>query len=399
MNVGETTVDQLLDTINLRYHLIPFLESSGWQRVDLENRHWSVWHGEHDMGGEPLELLLPLEGSATERRAYLAKAVELLAAVRDESLIRSLYRIINYDRDVLFVRNLDTGIQASLPLERVIEQLSALKQMFVFAMSTERQPKPHLRQALPLAKRLMSQFSFGHTMPGSFVLNVSTPPISRVGPQVVQLPLAIGDSSEGDSDVHELVHQLNTPFLRRVNERLARGLLYSREADRAKNYEVLLREYGSGFNANLCDAVANVAGDGAMDVELQIDWSPVWPLAPDLATFGPVEVTKETCDNLRYVATQLKVTEPESATIVGNIRGLTVNANPGNPTSRRAVILYGQNPLSGRSASFVVELAKEDYELAIEAHKSWHRVQVSGFPLRTGALWRLSEPHDFTVIR
>ncbi len=276
-----------------------------------KNRRWSIWHGPLDADGRPFELVLPIQGSAEERRAYLIKAIELLAALREETRERLIQRIINYDRDVLFVRNLDTDIEGTLPLDQAVHQVVGLQRVLLYAASAEHQPRPYTSDPPRVAEDLVHRCSFGHTLPGSFVFTVSTPrlPTER---QAVQLELFPG--GEDDESVQALARQLSRPFERRVSEQIARGLLLSRQA-RTSDYTALLDGYGEGFNANMCSAMVEVAAKG-----------------------------------------------------------------------------------DAHSASFVVELASEDYQKAIDAHRQWKRVAVTGIPVRSAGGWRLASPDDFEII-
>ncbi len=304
-----------------------------------------------------------------------------------------IQRIINYDRDLLFLRNLQTNLDATLPLDRVVDQMHGMEQVLLHAASAERNPRPFLPRISHHAREIVHGYSFGHTLPGSFIFTVSAPRLPRELPPV-QLQL-LRDESEAP-ELQEIAEQLSRPLVRRISERIARGLLFSRQARR--NYSILLEEYQSGFNANMCKAIVDVAADGDATVELQIAWSPKLPPARDVANLGPIQVSKGDCENLRFVARELKNIRPEPATVIGRIRGLLVSGNPDDPKSRRAVILQGMNPTTRRPTSFIVELPMEDYDVALAAHRRWAEVQIRGIPLRTGDGWRLTGAHNFAVI-
>lgn len=190
---------------------------------------------------------------------------------------------------------------------------------------------------------------------------------------------------------------VNRPRARRIGERVARGLQFIREAVRRQDSNVLIAEYHSAFNANMYQALVEVASRGNAKVEFDIAWSPKLAPAHDVADFTPVQVRREEMSTLKYVAKELRDTKPEPMTITGNVRSLTVDDNPRLESARRAVILYGNNPTTGRSANFVVELARDDYRRAISAHTDWEFVQITGTPVRSGDGWRLLDAQDFRV--
>ncbi len=389
------TFDALLNTVNMREHVLSFLELTGWEHVEPDNPHWSIWHGALDGDGRPFELVFPNDGSARERRAYLLTAVEALAALHGEDEGRIIQRIVNYDRDMLFLRNLETNLDATLPLDRAMQQVAGLHKVFLYAASAEIQPRPFTRNTPPRAAELAHNCSFGHTLPGSFVFMVTTPRLPRAEElPPVQLHLAHG---EDRAAMQVFVQQETRPFERRVSERIARGLSLSRQA-RTRDYTILLDEYGKGFNANLCDAIVEVAAEGDAEIELQIAWSPRLPPAEDVATLPAVQVSRADCSILEHVAERLRETTPDPVTIRGNIRGLLTTGNPDSPAARRTVIVQGHNPQTGRQASFVVELSREDYRKALESHGTWKRVAVTGIPTLSADGWRLANPEDFEII-
>jgi hypothetical protein len=97
--------DTLLESVDLDKHLLPYLDLSGWQQVDTDNRNWSVWQMAALDDEDPYELIFPQRAKTGERREYARKAIEFLSGLRDEREERTIQRVINYDRDVLFLRN------------------------------------------------------------------------------------------------------------------------------------------------------------------------------------------------------------------------------------------------------------------------------------------------------
>lgn len=45
----------------------------------------------------------------------------------------------------------------------------------------------------------------------------------------------------------------------------------------------------------------------------------------------------------------------------------------------------------------IVELAKDNYIAASEAHIRWAIIEVNGILSRTGSNWRLTDAKDFTI--
>ncbi len=269
--------------------------------------------------------------------------------------------------------------------------------MLLYAASAEHQPRPWFQGPAGNATQYIRESSFGHTLPGSLVFTISSPRVI-VQPRQLQLDIFAAASSEDRALLEREARRLSTPFARRVNERVARGLETTRESAQRRDHSVLLERYGDGMNANMCNAVSKIAANGRAEVEFQFAWSKVVPPAEDLADFLPVQVSKDQCDNLRSAAVELREAPQDPIIIRGNVHGLLVTGDPKQPDSRRSMFLYGTNPVTKRSAQFIVPLETEDYERAVKAQTDWSVVQVTGVPVRAGANWRVADARDFAIL-
>lgn len=377
-----SVIDHLLQTVDVNAHLQPFMGLSGWKQVEPDNNWW-IWHGPKDTNGEPSELVFPINAKMAERRSYNIKALELLAFLSNEPMERLLQRVLNFDRDLLFLRNVDTNLENVLSFDRVVGQLTNFKQVLLHAYRAERDPRPYVAQASEVDRSRVRGYSFGHTMPGSFIFSVSTPRLS-----VDQEPRAQTSYIEGNDQ------PVRRPIQRRVSERIARGLL----ATETTTADELVDTYYRGFNANMCQSMAEVASNGEHTVEIQIAWSPRIRVSPDLADFKPVEVDRTTCETFIYVAEKLKKAAPDVALFRGFISGLNVNDNPLLEGSLRKVYLKAANPETGRSAQFALLLGREDYAKALDSHARWVAIQVTGYPAKAPDGWHIDHPVDFRLL-
>ena len=378
-----TVIDHLLQAVDVNAHLQPFMGLSGWTQVEQENKNWWLWHGPKDANGVPSELVFPINAKMAERRSYNIKALELLAFLASEPMERLVQRVLNFDRDLLFLRNVDTNLENVLSFDRVVDQLTNFKQVLLHAYRAERDPRPYVAQASDIDRSRVREYNFGHTMPGSFIFSVSTPRLS-----VNQEPRAQLSYIEGNDQ------PVRRPIQRRVSERIARGLL----ASKTITADELVNTYYRGFNANMCQSMAEVASNGKHTVEIQIAWSPQIKVSPDLANFKPVEVGRTTCDTFIYVANKLKKSIPDVALFRGFISGLSTNDNPLLEDSLRKVYLKAANPETGRPAHFALLLGRSDYAHALNAHARWVAIQVAGYPVKAPDGWRIDNPVDFKVL-
>lgn len=383
-------LDKFIQAVDLETNLLPFLRYAGWEQADLANTHWLVLHGERDARNHPLELVFPLDKHSPDRRAYIHKAVELLAALRAEPLPGVVQSIINYDRDQLYVRNLETDTENTLPLNLAVDQISDLRRTIEFAACSEREAKPFFLTPTPIAKRVVRAFSFGHTFPGSFGFTLHTPPLPA--------PLKFTQANLF-TEADYAPPPVNVPLERRVMERLARGLQFAKQAEQERHHQLLVQEYASGLNANMCAALVSLARGKSAAVEFRLAWSPKIKPGEDVAQIKPIRFLKGGCDILEYAAKALKSQKPDVVDVIGHVRALTSSDNPLSSETRRAVVIRGLYPGVKRALDIVVELERDDYAKANRAHIEWQTVQVSGIISRSGTAWRLLNVKDFQVLR
>lgn len=384
-----STVDRLINLVDIEFNLLPFLKYSGWNEVASENSRWVVLQGEQDASGKPIQMVFPRHRTEEEGKKYAIKAVEILAVLGNEPLQLTLQSVINYDRDMLYIRNTETSQSDAITLNLAVGQIQNLKRTIEYSACSEKEAKPYFLARTPIAKTTIRDFLFGHTFAGSFGFTVESPRLPDP-PKFIQQRLPLNDEDTSTP--------VNVPFVRRVIERIARGLNFAKQAEDERSHSILLQEYASGFNSNMCSAVVGMSQDKKSTVEFRIRWSPKIKAGDDVIQHEPIKLGTNGYDILEYAAKELKTAEPEFIKLVGHIRALTASDNPYKPGTRRAVVVRGIYPEIKRAIDVIVELDREDYAKANEAHIGWQNVQISGVISRSGTAWRLIDVRDFKVL-
>lgn len=388
--MNASLLDRLVDSVDLEANLLPFLRYSGWQPAEPGNPHWIVLLGELDASDRPLELVFPREGTSGDKRAYVHKAAELLAVLNEKPLQVILQSIINYDRDMVYVRNLETEDEHAIALDLAVDQVNGLKHTIQFSACSESQAKPYFVGPTPASRKSAAQFLFGHTFAGSFGFTVEAPRLPALSNFVQRAlpPL--------EADLPPL--PVNTPFARRVVERIVRGLRLAESAEKEGDVSTLVEGYESGFNSNMCTAIVEISKRHRASVEFRIEWSPKVPPSDDIRGVHPVRLRSNGYALLDEAAAALRKREPEYVTIVGHVRALTASDNPASLGTRRAIVVRSALPGSRRQSDVIVDLAREDYAAAMGAHLGWRNVQVGGVLSRSGTGWRLLNQRDFKAL-
>jgi hypothetical protein len=370
--------------------LVDYLPLRGWTRSSLGDRHHYVFETGRTRDGDPIEIVLPRNPQSRDFAAYVSNAIEILAALDHRSPNDIITMIRARDRDILLVRNLDTGDEQSISLDVAAKQIHQLTQLIVFSARAEQGgPKPFFEQneLTSAARRIAKRYRFGHTFPGSFGLSIEAPferPVVTAS-QLYLLP-------DGDDIVFE-------PIERRVLERIVRGLIYMEELPRHPDEHNLERQYTLGLNSNMCQAVARMAPNKTAALEYRVEWSPQIAPPADIANPGSIRLSQTSYSYLTQLAGELKNFEPKPIVLRGRVEGLVSRDNPlSMDTDERSIIVKWTDRPGGRPVRVIMRLSAEDYVKANEAHMSWQTIEVTGILRQVGSVWHLWYPKDFHLV-
>jgi hypothetical protein len=187
----------------------------------------------------------------------------------------------------------------------------------------------------------------------------------------------------------------SVPFGRRVTKKLTTALEATRTAvgsvRSGRKYEVFMDAVLEGVSSNLVQAIATMVQpeSGVESIDINVTWGRAFP-APETdwtARFTPDDtpVLKDAAALLRGESPQTGYTafghvvglqRPEGA-LVGNVRIIT--------------------DVDGRLRIVETTLSGDDYDVAIEAHKTKSLVVCTGDLVKRGRTLWVDEPRDFAV--
>lgn len=370
-----------------------FLVNSGWKNVESSRPGWSVFFGPDDYYGEPLEIVLSDQEQSRTYQEYIVSALELLAELREEPVNVIALRVHSVNQDVLTVRNLHSIFRSSIPLKLASRQVSKLQALVKQATFSESDARPHYPSGYrsSLADKMSYQFQFGHTQNSSFGLTIKSPTLWEPREYSYRQPPLPG--------IEEDPPEPDIPVARRIMERVMRGLIAAKEATSEGDVEALVSSYPSGFNANMCKAVAEISPNQTPTVEYGVLWSPKISPSPDLANIQPILLGETDYEYLKLAHKRLIDLEPEqSIRIRGLVEALTSPDDPRKLGAGQSIVVRWQRPEDGRVLKLYVDLSEPaEYRQAIEAHENYRAVEITGNVRQIGARWRLLGASDFRV--
>jgi hypothetical protein len=363
-----------------------FLRARGWERVEQLNDNLLLYQGPLDDTKTAVSIALPATANAIDNKQMIDKALNLLAAIEDKSILEVTEEIANLGSDFLRPKIISPTNAPSLPLTEIKSTIDNLTNLIKYSACLEEDKQPYFSKSKRIGRTMAEKCRFGQTFIGSFGMSIEMP-----------IPPPSSDNSK------------QVPFERRLMERIARGLMTIRKAVKEADPKMLINDLQRGFNANLYESMQKlieVVPNGQM--EFSFSWSVEYPLAEDLKSaskmrFSAIEITPF----LESAAKTLRTcSESEEIIIQGRIIQLQADSpladddseeseNLANEDSRLIVVNWENE--KGKFTSIRIPLTIEQYRCACDAHRDEKKISIQGTPERKKRFLYLTSPKDFRV--
>lgn len=335
------------------------------------------------------QLVFPMDMTAPDYAESTYNQVKKLSEMLNESPCAVMNRALSVRDDTLRFRIFSSQIQntdRSLPLGFATTLVSGVQQLLKASACTVMRPRVyHPRLALTEAQQLIEKSRFGHTEPGSFILQVSCP----VHALDVQGELPCDDES-------------SLPFVRRVTLSLKRGLeqlVNAIEADSLDTFVESLKTQNSPLiSSNLCEALTQFYDDSlgnALDVGF--NWSVCEPISEKDEIKRPIRFQQDYFGRIEEIRRELRDFEGYTTdTFIGTVERLSGEMDEQGRRSGEVILNL---LIQEESIRAKVILSSNQYAEADKAHmKEGAYVQVKGKLLPGRQPRQLSELSQFTLI-
>lgn len=339
-----------------------YLEGQGWQRQTEEiPASPNVWTLRTKDG--TYEVIAPSSPDTRDFDQRVAELLRTLAIAEDRSERDVLRRIMTGAFDVQSVHTHFSSPSGTAPLRDAADAFAAAHAMLSASTASLERPQLVLpprppRRTSDLMKRVLA----GPTGAGSYVISIMVP--------VPPLPL--------HEDLAHL-HDESEPFERTATKHLHGALLAARAAaNDALDNETLIDAFLSreelGISANLCKALADLAGEEAVGFDVHFAWTPYRPVA---GLESKISFRDATIPILRQASHELRTMLPQGdVTVIGRVVRLHREKSHGKGSVTILGSVEGDPPRKSRR--IWVNLTESDYELAIRAHHSSTDVYIMG---------------------
>lgn len=358
-----------------------YLEGHGWQRQTEETpASPDVWTLSAKDG--MYEIIAPSSRDARDFAQRVAELLRTLAIAEDRPERDVLRELTTASFDVQSVHTHFSSPSGTAPLRDAADAFAAAHAMLSASTASLEQPQLVLPSRRPRhTTDLMKRVLAGPTGAGSYVISIMVP----VPPLPPHQDLAqLGDGNE--------------PFERAATRHLHRALVAARAAandvlDEKPVFDAFLSREELGISANLCKALADLAGEKAVGFDIHFSWSLERPVDGLEST---ISFRDATIPILRQASNELRTGLPKGdMMIIGRVVRLHREKHYGNGRVTISGSVVGDPPRTTRRVW--VNLAESDYELAIQAHHSSADVQVTGLLEQRGTRTYLNQTWGFSL--
>ncbi|MGA6113348.1 hypothetical protein [Agrobacterium radiobacter] len=368
------TDSELLRTINPSY-AVAYLRARGWEMSALVDERFSVWHTDYD---DEAEILIPIRASAPDFVSVMARTLKQLEDVEGRSQLEILRDLMNSGFDVVRIAAQSPATRdGTVRIEDGLKIFENSREMMLAAACAVVQPRPVFHSRKPQqATDFLRKARFGQTEVGSFVLTVLTP----ITPSLVTVDLFGNDIDEA-------------PFERSVTETLARAvgrMVSAAETMAVRGFSAFQEAVKEGVSANLCEAVADLLKADETST-LKVDFA--WAMNRPRPATKPIFISQSVAGNLEAAAKSFRATDTfDDYVVEGPVVKLQHEA--GENTGRATILA----DLEGRARKVSVVLPLEMYNLAVEAHRNYRQIRLTGDVAKEGRGYNLRDPKRLEIV-
>jgi hypothetical protein len=349
-----------------------YLLHAGWQKTP-PHYQGALTYGRAAPKKGKVSVLVPLDRAFADYKRRMAELVDALAAFEQRSAVDVVGDLLLPPGDAIHCRIQSDAVQSGLiPLEDSIRIRQAQKQLLLACAHSELEAKTHFpRLAHAEALELLRSCREAPSARGSYRTTLLVP----VDPAVGQTPV--------------------DPYPRRVTRKLMEALDETARLCETQDAEGLLSHAREGVSANFLSALSEMRPSGAQSyVEIDVAWSRARPTPPMKRT--KVRFSEGVFGFLAEAGRTLRdktpVTGVEVEGFVVRLAGEKGAKGPG------VVVVAAQLPDRPGTSMVHVELGREEYGTAIDAHKHGLRVRVIGTLRAETRTLRLVAPTGWQVL-
>lgn len=340
-----------------------YLEQTDW--IQFTFRRTDVKIYQISVGESFKQVMVPLDKTFFDYKQVMFDAVQNVADVEGKSVEQVMLYLLNPNTDILKIRLDKNDIESgNILFDDAIKIFNNAKKLLAAtALDIINPKKIHYGRLDESVQKFLNQCRFGQTEIGSYVVSVVCP-FAELSEEEGYKQLSI--FSDEDRCANSLT--------RHVTNKLMDNVAFVKQQIDDGKEEALLEE-DAGISSNFLEALngLNLQSENTL-VEFTTEWSPTVKI--NRSHNNHIRVTNDYYQPIASVIDKIKEETNKRTEVIGRIKRLaavpTVDKRNGGTVT---VVFISEN---NKAKTVQVDLSKEDYENAVEAHRHGKAVKLVG---------------------
>ena len=366
--------------------VVRYLKDTGWMQYKTKKEYIKIFQKITEKE-EFYQVIIPIDKTLADYKKAMFDAIEQIAFLEGQSTEQLMLYLLNPNTDILKIRLQKKDVEAgSIFFDDAINLFENAKKLIAATALDVLHPK-HIHQGRP--EEAVSQFinncKFGQTEIGSYVISVVCP-FAELDESEEYRQLSIFSDEE----------QCANSLTRKVTKRIMSNVSNIKaNIDNGEIDKLISEDEGAMISANFYEALTGMnISEQDTAVEFIAQWSPV--VKTNRCDQDRITFTHDYYQPITMAIEKLRETINTHTKIVGRVKKLESIPDASKRTNGKVTIVYLDENDSKKTVS--VQLAKDDYNKAIEAHESGSLVEVIGEIEDNGKRKKLMTAESFSII-
>ena len=343
-----------------------YLKDTGWLLFPTKKEYVKVFQIK-TAGGESFQVNLPMDKNLSDFKSAMYQAVETVAFVENQSTEQLMLYLLNPNTDILKIRldrkDIEVGNILFDDAIRIYE--NAKKLIAATAQDILHPRRFHQGRMDDSISKFVNNCKFGQTEIGSYIVSVVC-------------PFAELDETEGyqQLSIFSSEEQCAGSLTRQVTNKIMTNISSIRtHIDNGELDKLTSEDEATMISANFYEALTglNLDVEGA-DVEFIAQWSPV--VKKNRSIYDRISLSHDYYQPISSTISKLREHTKQTTKILGRIKKLESSPDLSKRTSGKITVVYLDEKENKKTAT--INVSKEDYDKAIQAHSEGYHVEITG---------------------
>lgn len=355
------------------YAFAKYLKDTGWRDFPTKKTYIKIFQI-IGANGDAFQATIPLDKNLSDYKHSMYQAIETVAFVEGQSAEQLMLFLLNPNTDILKIRldrkEIETGNILFDDAIRIYE--NAKKLIAATAQDILHPRRYHQGRMDDSVSKFISNCKFGQTEIGSYIVSVVCP-FAELNEAEGYKQLSIFSDEE----------QCANSLTRKVTNKIMTNISLIKNTIIDGNFDKLISDDESTLiSANFYEALTGLNLDMEdTNVEFIAQWSPV--VKKNRCPCSRILLSHDYYQPIATAIGKLRERTNSKTKILGRIKTLDSSPDVSKRTSGKITVVYLDE--NDKKKKVTVNLTKEDYDKAIEAHKKGNHVEIIGDLIHTGS--------------